>query len=292
MGAADSPSVDCPGPAARGSRRRTRRRARARPSSPTGSASRSPRRRCSSRRRARPRKPVRRAPRRSRGRRPAPLPGVVDEQLLTGAVLLAHHQVELRGPGLVLVAEPAVLQPLRVQPLYSATATPALRPCVAAPGAIIDAGNEQESLVEAAEFLVDHAIGVPRNDRHFAAAARALATHASDYEDWHARVGRARYGARDGRKAVARSVLRGNGVRRRQPRGACDGALLLGGRSDAGSKRPHAVVRGPCCSPSARPGGGDWAEYRCGGRAVRRSESENSRRRRWLLGRSRRPRPI
>ena len=55
---------------------------------------------------------------------------------------------------------------------------------VAAARAIIDAGNGQEKLVEAAEFLVDHAIGVPRNDRHFAAAARALATHASDYEDW------------------------------------------------------------------------------------------------------------
>ena len=30
------------------------------------------------------------------------LPVVVDEQLLAGAVLLAHHQVELRGPGPVL----------------------------------------------------------------------------------------------------------------------------------------------------------------------------------------------
>ena len=55
---------------------------------------------------------------------------------------------------------------------------------VAAARAIIDAGNGQEKLVEAAEFLVDHAIGVPRSDRHFAAAARALATHAPDYEDW------------------------------------------------------------------------------------------------------------
>ena len=42
------------------------------------------------------------------------LPGVVDEQLLAGAVVLAHHQVELPGPGPVLVAEPAVLQPLGV----------------------------------------------------------------------------------------------------------------------------------------------------------------------------------
>jgi len=55
---------------------------------------------------------------------------------------------------------------------------------VAAARAIIDAGNGQEKLVEAVEFLVDHAIGVPRNDRHFAAAARALATHATDYDDW------------------------------------------------------------------------------------------------------------
>ena len=55
---------------------------------------------------------------------------------------------------------------------------------VAAARAIIDAGNGQEQLVEAAQFLVDHAIGVPRNDQHFAAAARALATHAPDYENW------------------------------------------------------------------------------------------------------------
>ena len=41
-------------------------------------------------------------------------PGVVDEQLLACAVLLAHHHVELRGPRPVLVAEPAVLQPLGV----------------------------------------------------------------------------------------------------------------------------------------------------------------------------------
>ncbi len=42
------------------------------------------------------------------------LPGVVDEQLLAGAVVLAHHQVELPGPGPVLLAEPAVLQALGV----------------------------------------------------------------------------------------------------------------------------------------------------------------------------------
>ena len=42
---------------------------------------------------------------------------VVDEQLLAGSVLLAHHHVELPGPGPVLLAEPAVLQPLRVERL-------------------------------------------------------------------------------------------------------------------------------------------------------------------------------
>ena len=45
------------------------------------------------------------------------LPGVVDEQLLASAMLLAHHQVEFPGPGPILVAEPAVLEPLRVQRL-------------------------------------------------------------------------------------------------------------------------------------------------------------------------------
>ena len=42
------------------------------------------------------------------------LSGVVYEQLLTGAVLLAHHHVELRRPGAVLVAEPAVLVTLGI----------------------------------------------------------------------------------------------------------------------------------------------------------------------------------
>ena len=64
------------------------------------------------------------------------------------------------------------------------TERPSAVRAVAAARAIIDAGRGQEQLVEAAEFLIDHAIGVPRNDRHFAAAARALATHAPDYEDW------------------------------------------------------------------------------------------------------------
>ena len=58
--------------AARGTRRRTRRRGRATPSSRAGSGSMSPRRRCSSRRRARPRRSAPAAPRRSRGRPPAP----------------------------------------------------------------------------------------------------------------------------------------------------------------------------------------------------------------------------
>ena len=54
---------------------------------------------------------------------------------------------------------------------------------VAAARAIIDAGNV-EKMVKAAEFLVDHAIGVPRNDWHIAVGARALAAHTPDYEDW------------------------------------------------------------------------------------------------------------
>jgi hypothetical protein len=42
------------------------------------------------------------------------LPGVVDKQLLAGAVGLAHHQIELAGPVTVVVAEPAVGEALRV----------------------------------------------------------------------------------------------------------------------------------------------------------------------------------
>ena len=45
------------------------------------------------------------------------VPGVVDEQLLAGAVLLAHHHVEAPGPGPVALAEPAVLKPVRVDGL-------------------------------------------------------------------------------------------------------------------------------------------------------------------------------
>ena len=66
--------------------------------------------------------------------------------------------------------------------------TPTERPsavrAVAAARAIIDAGDVQEKVTAAAEFLVDHAIGVPRNDRHIAAGARALVTHAPAYGDW------------------------------------------------------------------------------------------------------------
>ena len=40
------------------------------------------------------------------------LPGIVNEQLLARAVLLAHHHVELRRPRPVQLAEPAVLHPL------------------------------------------------------------------------------------------------------------------------------------------------------------------------------------
>ncbi|MNQ75957.1 hypothetical protein D3C85_907730 [compost metagenome] len=43
------------------------------------------------------------------------LPGVVDEQLLAGAVLLAHHHIQPSLPGAVVVAEPAVLIALRVR---------------------------------------------------------------------------------------------------------------------------------------------------------------------------------
>ena len=47
------------------------------------------------------------------------LPGVVDEQLLADAVLLAHHHIQLALPGPVVVTEPAVLIALRVhQPVF------------------------------------------------------------------------------------------------------------------------------------------------------------------------------
>src|SRR5690606_28280703 len=42
------------------------------------------------------------------------LAGVVDEQLLADAVLLAHHHVQLALPGSVVLAEPAVLEALRL----------------------------------------------------------------------------------------------------------------------------------------------------------------------------------
>ena len=42
------------------------------------------------------------------------VPGVIDEQLLTGAVILAHDHVQLALPGPVVLTEPAVLVTLRV----------------------------------------------------------------------------------------------------------------------------------------------------------------------------------
>ena len=52
---------------------------------------------------------------------------------------------------------------------------------IAAARAILGAENAEEKAVEAVEFLVDHAGG---RDWHLAAAARALAARAPDYEDW------------------------------------------------------------------------------------------------------------
>ena len=42
------------------------------------------------------------------------LAGIVHEQLLTGPVVLAHHHVQLAPPGPVVLAEPAVLIPIRI----------------------------------------------------------------------------------------------------------------------------------------------------------------------------------
>src|SRR3989344_1979913 len=42
------------------------------------------------------------------------LAGVIDEQLFAGTVLLAHDHVDLGGPEAVVLAEPAVLEALRV----------------------------------------------------------------------------------------------------------------------------------------------------------------------------------
>lgn len=39
---------------------------------------------------------------------------VIDEQLLADAVFLAHHYVQLADPGLVMLAEPTVLEALRL----------------------------------------------------------------------------------------------------------------------------------------------------------------------------------
>ena len=62
---------------------------------------------------------------------------------------------------------------------------------VATARAILDADGVHEKVVEAAEFLVDHAWGVPRGDQHAAAGARALMTHALDHDDLWPRVLRA-----------------------------------------------------------------------------------------------------
>ncbi|OSN44037.1 hypothetical protein BV346_05405 [Pseudomonas syringae pv. actinidiae] len=42
------------------------------------------------------------------------LPGVIDEQLFASTMLLAHDHVDLGGPKAVMLAEPAVLEALRV----------------------------------------------------------------------------------------------------------------------------------------------------------------------------------
>ncbi len=42
------------------------------------------------------------------------LPGVIDEQLFSSAMFLAHDHVDLGGPEAVVLAEPAVLEALRV----------------------------------------------------------------------------------------------------------------------------------------------------------------------------------
>ncbi|RMW01988.1 hypothetical protein ALO99_200118 [Pseudomonas coronafaciens pv. porri] len=42
------------------------------------------------------------------------LPGVIDEQLFASTMLLAHDHVDLGGPKAVVLAEPAVLEALRV----------------------------------------------------------------------------------------------------------------------------------------------------------------------------------
>lgn len=42
------------------------------------------------------------------------LPGVIDEQLLADTVLLTHRHVQLALPGSVVIAEPAVLEALRL----------------------------------------------------------------------------------------------------------------------------------------------------------------------------------
>ena len=62
---------------------------------------------------------------------------------------------------------------------------------IATARAILNAEGTHEKTVEAAEFLVDHAWDVMRGDRHAAAGARALLTHAPDYDGLWPRVLRA-----------------------------------------------------------------------------------------------------
>ena len=63
-------------------------------------------------------------------------------------------------------------------------ARPSAVRAVATARAIVNAEGAHEKTVEAAEFLIDHAMGVSRHDQHMAAGAMALAAHACDYEDW------------------------------------------------------------------------------------------------------------
>lgn len=121
---------------------------------------------------------------------------------------------------------------------------------VAAARAIIDAGNGQEKLVEAAEFLVDHAIGVPRNDRHFAAAARALATHAPDYEDWPRVLGELHMARGIGAKPSLDRFFAemASGADSPVVRATARYYLAAGLMREVNAP-PHAVARGPCCAP-------------------------------------------
>ena len=56
------------------------------------------------------------------------VPGVVHEQLLARAVILAHHHVELRRPGPVQLAEPANCIPWGCASLYSSHSSARVTP--------------------------------------------------------------------------------------------------------------------------------------------------------------------